>query len=918
MSQQETVIEISIEETNKLRQSLGLAPLRLNHNNHHHINSQDSNNHNNNTLSHAELPPAPTPVSAEVIAGATATTEEVSLSISETNNLRKSLGLPPLRETNATSELLKDYPGNDHGGDMLGRKSSLAIHKPAPNTHQEYIVQARIERARLEREIQMGIKKFEKDRRIVFESDENEMKSMDNLSWADLMRRNKSLGSIHKQDVISTGAPVKTIKQADGHDKSYKEDDMQEQNLMVSHNISDFQEGTTAILTLKDQTILEGDGNVGNDEAQMNVLENIDMTEQQVLKHNLKQKRLAEIGMGHAGGYTGYDDDEFLELGGNLHPQGSHVGIRKGGEDGTRVLQGFQILGKQSQLEDSNGPRGGKTKQSDLFASLQGKEISLESAITTDFFSRQQQDFMTVEEEEQELEQAMGIHAMVSSDKLQRKRKRKEKKAKKKLLKENQKDNKDDGQAMQVESKDQSSTNLLEQLEASSKNRNGKKRGKRMRRTNVDSDDSEQEDVDGGEEKAKQLLEDDKSNKTHDIHPIKGASDKDTDINDAAALYKKKEKYFNAVEKGNQRSRAVFGEHDTLDKNTSHPPAVAATEEPNEIITEDDTFLTAAISKARRLKRLRELQANTLASSNVPSASAGTTEVKGANAVVEALQELKNKGDENSWIRNADSTGNVTFELGTTKEFTQALRAQSIMEQDNRSQFDKDRTVGNKIKEDDKVMRQSPPNEVVQDDDEHMDDGSDHHSHLDTNDSTTLEELAQQVQEDNTHTNDSAFDSTGTTIGVGRGLSSFLGMLKKTGEIANNRKLAEELRGRAKDEKTYDDYAPLDLKKVVKIDDSVASKGGPYDKDIELANREVKLEYRDEHGRLLTRKEAYRQLCYQFHGHGSSKKKQEKRLQQIERERAEHSSQNAMDEGTLGALKATQKATGKAFVLHKM
>jgi len=104
------------------------------------------------------------------------------------------------------------------------------------------------------------------------------------------------------------------------------------------------------------------------------------------------------------------------------------------------------------------------------------------------------------------------------------------------------------------------------------------------------------------------------------------------------------------------------------------------------------------------------------------------------------------------------------------------------------------------------------------------------------------------------------------------------------------------------------------LNEVVKIDRASATA-----KDLEFANREIKLDYRDEHGRLLTRKEAWRHLCYQFHGHGSSYKNEERRLKQIEQERAESARANEMLElGTLGALKATQKATGKAFVLHKM
>jgi U4/U6.U5 tri-snRNP-associated protein 1 len=47
------------------------------------------------------------------------------------------------------------------------------------------------------------------------------------------------------------------------------------------------------------------------------------------------------------------------------------------------------------------------------------------------------------------------------------------------------------------------------------------------------------------------------------------------------------------------------------------------------------------------------------------------------------------------------------------------------------------------------------------------------------------------------------------------------------------------------------------------------------DKGKEFANREIKLEYRDDHGRLLAWKEADQKLCYQFHWHGSGHKAQE-------------------------------------------
>ena len=78
-------------------------------------------------------------------------------------------------------------------------------------------------------------------------------------------------------------------------------------------------------------------------------------------------------------------------------------------------------------------------------------------------------------------------------------------------------------------------------------------------------------------------------------------------------------------------------------------------------------------------------------------------------------------------------------------------------------------------------------------------------------------------------------------------LSNNLHALHNTGELGKS----EELAGRAKDGRVVDPSAKVDG---------------------------VKLEYRDEFGRKLTQKEAFRQICYRFHGYGPGKKAKEKRL----------------------------------------
>ncbi|CAM9108163.1 unnamed protein product [Scytosiphon promiscuus] len=74
----------------------------------------------------------------------------------------------------------------------------------------------------------------------------------------------------------------------------------------------------------------------------------------------------------------------------------------------------------------------------------------------------------------------------------------------------------------------------------------------------------------------------------------------------------------------------------------------------------------------------------------------------------------------------------------------------------------------------------------------------------------------------------------------------------------------------------------------------------------------AKLEYRDQWGREITRKEAFRNLCYQFHGYGSGKKKQEKRLKLVEEEKKK---ERAMDLQRLKTLQQTQEITKQAFVV---
>ncbi len=90
--------------------------------------------------------------------------------------------------------------------------------------------------------------------------------------------------------------------------------------------------------------------------------------------------------------------------------------------------------------------------------------------------------------------------------------------------------------------------------------------------------------------------------------------------------------------------------------------------------------------------------------------------------------------------------------------------------------------------------------------------------------------------------------------------------------------------------------------------------GRAKDKAIGTSHQGVKLEYRDEFGRALTQKEAFRQLNYKFHGFGPGKKKQEKRLKQLEEE-YERTKARERGEFAVQNQERMQEAMNQAYVV---
>ena len=139
------------------------------------------------------------------------------------------------------------------------------------------------------------------------------------------------------------------------------------------------------------------------------------------------------------------------------------------------------------------------------------------------------------------------------------------------------------------------------------------------------------------------------------------------------------------------------------------------------------------------------------------------------------------------------------------------------------------------------------------------------------------------------------------------GLAATLALLKGTGDLGK----AETLAGRAKDRRGIDISIPSSDNAQAQGQRQGRGGGGAGEKEHEF---DIKLDYRDEFGRKLTQKEAFRQLNYAFHGYGPGKKNQERRLKQLEEEKKLREGQSSLQTGSFKALQSAQNTTGMAHV----
>jgi U4/U6.U5 tri-snRNP-associated protein 1 len=155
----------------------------------------------------------------------------------------------------------------------------------------------------------------------------------------------------------------------------------------------------------------------------------------------------------------------------------------------------------------------------------------------------------------------------------------------------------------------------------------------------------------------------------------------------------------------------------------------------------------------------------------------------------------------------------------------------------------------------------------------------------------------------NTGASSEANASVGGEKTIGSGLAGALAFLKDRGEL----KAPVEWAGRTNDHR--DSYF---TKAMGNLEDVYS--GGRSEDRLAL-DVEVALTKKDEYGRILTPKEAFRQLCHDFHGIKPSRNSKEKRAKQIAKEIAQRKTASGSVGGTLDGLKAVQEAGATPYMV---
>ena len=317
----------------------------------------------------------------------------------------------------------------------------------------------------------------------------------------------------------------------------------------------------------------------------------------------------------------------------------------------------------------------------------------------------------------------------------------------------------------------------------------------------------------------------------------------------------------------------------------------------------DDAELQAALSRARRLtvkpeQLLPPLYSLSSSSSSSFSSNVVSSENSRAGVFVESqpTNPSQTVGQEGSLLVFDDVSG-----------FSRKMEAQHILEESEEKSRVQLRnsaavpevTLAQPLLKSQNADQYKEEKDVNGDDNDNKDDDDDEDMEIEDDDMVVDEDFGAR------------FDSSGqvettTTTSSSLSIQGIAGALKlfqNTGAITSKKTV--ELKGRTKDKRSGDLVVP-----IAEIGGGTKFSGGGISGKLD----EFVIEYKDEHGKKLTTKEAYRQLSYKFHGKMPSKSVLDKRLKKAKRE--EKISKVGLGETPLQtALLRAQEVKASAFVI---
>lgn len=694
---------------------------------------------------------------------------EISMSIEETNRVRAALGLKPL---------------------SLGPKKKdenvVNLQKTSGQVDEER------ERAELQKKLAQSKRKRELTQKLAGQSIGEQLMASASTSALDWVKQSRS--KVDDATAEAKKSKQKTVKkQAAAESEEYSASALA--GMVVGHDIKSFEEGDEVVLTLKDSRVLAQDGNDLNDEQ--DELVNVELSERD-RRHAEKQR--AQRAMMPA--YTGFDDDEFIQMGGSSG----------------RMKKPARLL---SQYDDEDDRQATQQAQKFMLNASGGTTVAVSDA--TNAANDLDNEVAVVSLAMDKTKSIDEYYTQEEIDAQFSKKKGKKLRKKKKLRQQQIAEEEEEAGGETGES----AASLVQQLEAEALKNASKDRGRRRRRVEEDDNDAFDSKQSGIEEENLLRFQEarERANATASsaLQAMTGTKKKrrpvaldDDDVLDDAMNMEL------SASLAQTRRLAQLKEKTHVAAEPSSGTVVAPS-----VVTSEDRIATLVSQTIGTESAITDVTSSLTASSSSSTSNAKPQAV--GHVFGATLQDLETSGktvvfneatDFETRLKNAMEQRNAQFQAATVEAATQ---------------------VGRQAESATAASTQSTANR-------HPNDGD--------------EEMKGQDEDDN-EDDEEEETKDGEVWGeeqplVGSGMAATLALLRKTGDLRETR--VERQAGRANDARDRN------------VDEELKVKDG------------VKLDYRDEFGRLLTKKEAFRLLSYKFHGHEPGKKKKEKRLKQLKEE----------------------------------